>query len=201
MGRLILVRHGESTGNRSRTYAKVPEELPLTERGYEQAHAAARRIKTSFDTALVATSPYLRARETARIIAEGLQVPLEIETQLYEREMGVYRGETYGSYSSAPDFDARRPWVWRPEGGESLEDVQARVSPVVYRLAAMHAASDVVVVSHGGVMLTLWALAARDWAGARAPSNCGIFVVEHGPDGLSAAVSIDPNALAQDVGG
>ena len=105
MSRLILVRHGQSAGNRERIFTTMPHELPLTELGYSQARAAARRIAELFHARLVVSSSYLRASETARIIAGALGVPLQLEPNLHEREVGVHRGRSYDSLLEAPDYD------------------------------------------------------------------------------------------------
>jgi 2,3-bisphosphoglycerate-dependent phosphoglycerate mutase len=201
MGNLILVRHGESAGNRDRIFALVPHELPLTALGYAQAQAAAQRIAQLFRPSLVVSSEYLRASETARIIAGALGAPLHVELNLHEREVGAHRGRSYDSFLEAPGYDVARPWAWKPEGGESYEEVQARVAPILDRLAAAHANEDVVVVSHGGVMTTLWAYAANDWNGAHVAPNCGIVLIEHGPRGYSRPIVIGDAADVQDAGG
>jgi broad specificity phosphatase PhoE len=201
VGNLILVRHGESVGNRDRVFALAPHELPLTELGYAQAQTAAKRIGELFRPTLVVSSEYVRASETARIIAGALGVPLRVELNLHEREVGAHRGRSYDSFLESPDYDAARPWTWKPEGGESYEEVQRRVAPILDRLAAGHAAEDVVVVSHGGVMVTLWAYAASEWNGAHVPANCGIVLIEHGPRGFSKPRALDENSVARDAGG
>jgi probable phosphoglycerate mutase len=181
MGSLILVRHGESSGNRARVFAADPQELPLTELGYAQARAAAHLISVLFHAKLVVSSPFLRAQETARVIAAVVAAPMRIEPDLYERDVGIYRGQSYDALAQARG--PVQPWEWRPPGGESYEDVKARVAPVLDRLAGEYPDSDVVVVSHGGVMLTLWAHLSGSWDGAHAPPNCGIVHVQHGPQG------------------
>jgi broad specificity phosphatase PhoE len=201
MSNLILVRHGESSGNRDRIYATSPDDLPLTELGYSQAQAAAKRIAELFRPELVVTSAYLRASETARIIAGALGLPLEKERDLHEREIGSHRGRSYDSFLSEPDYDPQRPWAWKPEGGESYEEVQARVAPILDRLAAAHTTRDVVVVSHGGVMTTLWAYVTGTWANAYTPPNCGIVLIEHGPNGYANPKIVDAANAAQDAGG
>jgi len=201
MSKLILVRHGESSGNRDRIFAVSPHDLPLTELGYRQAHEAARRIGQLFRPELVVTSAYLRASETARIIAGALALPLETDPDLHERENGAYRGRPYDSFLTEPDYDPQRPWVWKPQGGESYEEVQARVAPVLDRLAAAHTARDVVIVSHGGVMTTLWAYVAGTWTDAHVPPNCGMVLIEHGPQGYSTPRIIGGLAGAADAGG
>ncbi len=201
MSKLILVRHGESSGNRDRIYATSPHDLPLTELGYRQAQESARRIAELFRPELVVTSAYRRASETARIIAGALALPLEIEPNLHEREIGAHRGREYDSFLTEPDYDPQRPWAWKPDGGESYEDVQARVAPILDRLAAAHPAKDVIVVSHGGVMLCLWAYVAGRWDDAHVPPNCGIVVIEHGPRGYSQPRVIDPAGSVKHAGG
>ncbi|MGO9930315.1 MAG: histidine phosphatase family protein [Steroidobacteraceae bacterium] len=201
MSRLILVRHGESAGNRERIFATRPHELPLTEAGYAQAQGAARRIAELFRPRLVVTSSFVRASETARIIAGALGVPLEVEPDLQEREIGVHRGRSYDSLPAAPDYDPNRPWAWKPEQGESYEEVQARVGPILDRLAKAHPTGDVVIVSHGGVMMTLWAYVTGRWEGAHAPPNCGIVLIEHGPQGYSSPQILGDASPADDAGG
>src|ERR1700761_5301935 len=178
MSKLILVRHGQSAGNRDRIFAASPHELPLTELGYRQAHDAARVIAARFAPPRVISSSMVRASETARVIANALRLPLQLEPNLHEREVGAHRGLSYDSPLSDPDFDPQRPWAWKPRDGESYEDVQARVGPILDRIAAEHPDSDTVVVSHGGVMACLWAYATRSWDGAHVPPNCGIVLVE-----------------------
>ncbi len=201
MSRLILVRHGESSGNRERIFAVSPHDLPLTELGYAQAQQAAQRIAALFRPELVVTSAYRRASETARIIAGALAVPLAIEADLHEREVGAHRGRSYDSFLTEPDYDPQRPWAWKPQGGESYEEVQARVGPVLDRLALMHQGKDVVVVSHGGVMACLWAYVSGRWDEAHVPPNCGIVLIEHGPNGFSPPRIVAGEMSAADAGG
>jgi broad specificity phosphatase PhoE len=201
MGRLILVRHGESEGNRQRMFAERAHELPLTELGYEQAQAAAHTIASHFRTRRIVSSPYVRARETARVIAERLGSAVEIEPRLHEREVGVFRGQPYASMRSAPGYDAKRPWEWQPEGGESFVDVQSRVAPILDRLASETQGRDVVIVSHGGVMMSLWAHVTGQWTALHTPPNCGIVVIEHGARGYAPPRVFGPVASAAHEGG
>jgi broad specificity phosphatase PhoE len=201
MGRLILVRHGESRGNRQRIFAHSPHDLPLTELGYQQAHEVARRIGASFRPSLVVSSEFVRASETARVIAQTLGIPLRSEFNLHEREVGAHRGLSYDSLALASDYDSLRPWAWRPAEGESYEEVKARAAPVMDRLAAAHPDEDIVLVSHGGVMVSLWAHAAGDWDGAYISPNCGIVLIEHGPAGYALPQAIDTSVGATDAGG
>jgi broad specificity phosphatase PhoE len=50
---------------------------------------------------------------------------------------------------------------------------------VIDRLARAHPGKEIVIVSHGGVMLSLWAHVTGSWEDAVVPGNCQIIVIEH----------------------
>ncbi|MHB8381603.1 MAG: histidine phosphatase family protein [Candidatus Binataceae bacterium] len=179
MGKLILVRHGESEGNVARVFTPTPVTLALTELGRRQAREAAQRIRAVGDPRVVIASPYVRARDTGIIIAGELSLPFEIREGLHERETGEFAGKPYESIFQAADYDHSRPWRWVPAGGESYEHVRDRAGPILDEIVARFPGDDVVVVSHGGVMVAMWAHVTGDWEGAHVPANCGIVVVEH----------------------
>jgi broad specificity phosphatase PhoE len=178
MGKLILVRHGESEGNAIRHFTTSPD-VGITELGRRQASAAAARIKALFNPTLIVASPYFRARETARIIAEFIGAPVEIEPDFREQSLGHLAGKSYDLARADPTFRADRSWEWRPSGGESQQDVRMRSAPALDRVAKAYPDHELIVVSHGGVMRTLWAHVTGSWEGSHIPANCGIVLVEH----------------------
>lgn len=179
MGRLVLVRHGESEGNVTRIFTTTPVTLALTELGRQQAREAAAVIETIASASIVVASPYARARDTGLIIADALQLPFEIREGLHEREAGEFAGRSYDDIFEAEGFDSARPWVWVPPGGESYEHVRNRVGPILDELVARFPDDDIVVVSHGGVMVAMWEYMTGRWDDAPVPPNCGIVLAEH----------------------
>jgi len=179
MGKLILVRHGESAGNVLRVFTTDPVGLPLTEFGRAQAREAADRIRRRFKPVKVITSHYDRARHTGQTIAAELSRPVFVHEQLYERDMGELRGKPYDSMLGEAGFDPAHRWHWKPPGGESLEQVRVRAGAAIDELALAHPEDDLVIVSHGGVMVSLWAHVTGRWEDAHVPPNCGIVLVEH----------------------
>lgn len=179
MGRLLLIRHGESHGNRDRIFTPSAD-TPLTDLGFEQARAVAARLRDEFAVARIVSSPFHRARQTAAVIAEALDLPVAIEDDLRERHWGALVGRPYREARDAPDYDPDRYWEWRPPGdGETLEDVQRRTGAVLDRLAAALPDRDQVVVSHGGVMTALWRHVTGEWRAGRVVDNAGLVVVGH----------------------
>ena len=178
MGKLIMVRHGESEGNAIRRFT-TSGDAKITELGRRQAHEAALRIKLKFRPTLVIASTFARARETGLIIATELRIPIEYEAEFREQSLGDLAGQPYESVANDPTFDPKHSWVWRAPGGESHEDVLRRVAPVLDRVARQYPNDEIIIVSHGGVMRSVWAHVTGKWENAHVPPNCGIVVIEH----------------------
>jgi broad specificity phosphatase PhoE len=186
-GRLIFVRHGETDANRTHTFA-VSGDIPLNENGRRQARETALRIVKQFKPQRILSSEFLRARQSAEIISEELKLPLEIFEGIHERDLGCLKGEPYEKELEMAQldtlFDASQRWLWRPPQGESFEDVRVRVASAIEKLREQYAGEEVVVVSHGGVMLSTWAHFRKSWEGAQIPPNCGMIVIPYHADGF-----------------
>jgi broad specificity phosphatase PhoE len=178
MGKLIMVRHGESEGNAIRHFTRSGE-AKITELGRRQALDAAVRIKLMFRPIRVIASTFARARETGLIIAAELGIPIEYEAEFREMSLGDLAGKPYESVAKYPTFDPKRSWEWRPPNGESHEDVLMRVAPVLDSVAGKYPDDEIVIVSHGGVMRAVWAHVTGKWENAHVPPNCGIVAIEH----------------------
>jgi len=181
-GKFIMVRHGESEGNRERRFT-ISSEVGLTELGLQQAYEVARRIAQLFKPQVVVSSPFRRAHQTSEIIAKVLNLRIETVHDLHERDLGCLKGHSYDDLRALvlkdPSYDPARGWSWKPEGGESYEDVRERVMAAVDQLLLRYPRDEVIIVSHGGVMLSLWAHITGQWHGAHLPPNCGIVLIEH----------------------
>jgi probable phosphoglycerate mutase len=190
-GRLILVRHGESEGNRDRVFTPTPA-VPLTEAGREQVRATGEWIAARFAPVAIVSSPFVRARQTAEILAAQLGVEVRVEEELRERFYGTLTGQPYGSARATPGWDPDRYWLWCPPGGgETLVDVAARAGAALDRVARHAPDADVVVVSHGAVMHALWQHVAGSWSSRKVARNAGVFVVEHRAGAWERITAVD----------
>ena len=175
--RLLLVSHGESEGNRDRTFTQNPD-VPLTPFGREQARAAAHRLAKGYRPSRIVASPFTRARQTADIIAAVLGLSVELDAAFREQSFGIFAGQPYEALLTDAAYHEGPRWNWRPQGGESLADVYERVVPAFDRVARGANGQDVVIVSHGGVMVTLCAYVCGSWEGVTVTPNAGVVVVE-----------------------
>src|SRR2546427_2251070 len=118
MGRLLLIRHGESEGNRDRVFCRTPD-VPLTEEGRCQARAAGGWIAERFAPVRIVTSPFARARQTADILAGVLGLAVVVEPGLRERSYGELAGQPYGAVPAHPHYDPGVFLQGGPPGGGS----------------------------------------------------------------------------------
>ncbi len=193
--RAIFVRHGESVSNADPEMAALPSSKGdrLTERGREQARAAAEPLAAMRPTALI-SSTMGRARETAAIIGEALGK--EVAELDYIAELRESRDYT----SLSPEEQKRRRWsTWMSEhgddpdfswhGGESFAALVGRVRRLKDELERDHSGARPLIVTHG-LFLRFFlfdsllgdaftpAQAERLWYLRSA--NCGVSVFEQG---------------------
>jgi len=123
-----------------------------------QALALAQRTQTPIDA--IYSSPRQRARETAVPLAQRLELPVTLAPEFDEIDFGGWTGWTFEQLRQE---GARwREWVERrsaarPPGGECFADVARRAMAGAERLAGLHPARNVLVVSHGDVIKALLA--------------------------------------------
>jgi broad specificity phosphatase PhoE len=152
--------------------------------GREQARAAADALR-SFPIKKAYCSPLRRAAATARCIADTLGVPLGVEPELVEADVGLWADLTWQEVARRWP-EAYRAFHADPQrhgylGGESLGAVRERVLPVMTRLVERHPGQTLLVVGHGTVNRVLVAhwlgLPPRDARNLR-QDNAGYNVVE-----------------------
>lgn len=149
--RIYLVRHGETDWNRRGLYQGTTD-VPLNERGHEQARALAAALAPVHFHA-VYSSPLLRARATAQAVAAGRDLPLRTLPELREISYGLWQGRgsrPAGRCSPGMEWRWREaPWSVRFPGGETLDEVRDRAGPVLDGIVAAHPAETVLVCGHG----------------------------------------------------
>jgi broad specificity phosphatase PhoE len=176
---LYVVRHGESAGNVARDAAVEAGhhmididirdvDVPLSELGQRQAIALGRWIGAlprEERPNVVLTSPYLRARHTAGLIAKtaGMRedtYSLIVDERLREKEFGVLdRLTAVGIKKQFPDQSEFRrllgKFYHRPPGGESWCDVILRLRSASEMISREYCGDRVLIVCHAVVVLCM----------------------------------------------
>jgi probable phosphoglycerate mutase len=194
----LVVRHGETEWNQIGRI-QGQKNSPLNAEGKAQAQALARVLGQWLEFTGVAdatdqtgggrraitqliSSDLGRTLETAAPIATALGLVPQLDPRLRERAFGVFEGLQRGQMEASNPaafaaWQARTPEV-RVPGGESLDDLNARLTACLNDLAQRYAGQVLCVVSHGGALDSLYRLAAgvpmqapRTWSLSNASLN------------------------------
>lgn len=148
---VYFTRHGESVANESDRDGVVrpADSDRLSDLGWEQARGVGERLR-DLGLELIVASDMGRAQETARGIAEVLDLPVETLPELHE----VQQSDAF--YAASPDYGDLALLSWMPTaapshaepGAESFDDVVARVRVVQEALEGQAAEQRVLAVSH-----------------------------------------------------
>ena len=147
-GSIIIVRHGRTEFNAAgRLQGRTDN--PLDDVGLAQAEAVATYLAPELlsDT-LIVCSPLLRARQTATAIAKGVGASLEIDERWIELDYGAYEGLRQSEVPSHIWREWRNDSNFAAPQGESLNQVQQRVTDACAELAQRLDGRTAVVVSH-----------------------------------------------------
>ena len=187
MGRLLLVRHGETPWNLDGRL-QGSTDVDISDKGREQARLAGRRLSTTAID-LAYSSDQSRARETAEIILEGRDVPLHAIPELRERSHGVFEGLTAKERRERyPDMFAAsvlNDLDFAPTGGETFRQTNRRMAAWARDFQRAHLDKTVLVVGHGGTLRAaiLGWLDLPDHATFRfLMANCGLSIIDTYPD-------------------
>ena len=155
---IVLIRHGETLWN---IEGRIQGHLdsPLTEIGLSQAQALGQYLKSQQFAALY-SSDLGRAYETARCISKPNGLPIMIERQLRERNFGILQGVLKDTLASKfPEayryYRAHEPEYVVPKG-ESFKQFNTRCVKCFENLARKHVGERILVVAHGGVLVSLF---------------------------------------------
>ena len=139
-----MVRHGETEANKARVMAGSLDS-PLTTVGKEQALALQDIVNAlEIKPAVIVHSHLSRARDTAAIVNEALNVPMHEEEDLAELYAGDWEGVPYEEC-----HELLTGWP-TPPNGESFQEFCTRIKRGKRKTLEAHE-GPVLIVSHGGV--------------------------------------------------
>ncbi|HYA68955.1 MAG TPA: histidine phosphatase family protein [Acidimicrobiales bacterium] len=166
-GRLILVRHGQTTWSRAGRHTGRTD-LDLEEAGRRQADLLGRRLAGhEFSTVLV--SPLRRAEQTCALAGFGARSV--VCEDLREWDYGAYEGRT------TEEIRSERPgWsIWRDgvADGETLAEVATRAARLVAAVRSPSSAGDTLAFGHAHILRVV----GMCWTGLD-PAQGAHFVLE-----------------------
>lgn len=153
---LTLVRHGQTTHNKLKII-QGQMETHLTDLGRDQARLLCDYLKKiDFRADKVYSSDLIRAFETCQIVCNN-EYEIAKEQLLRERSFGVLQGsplDMLRSEAYKAGHDENNFTQFRPEGGETMDEVQDRIYKFCESELFPQAkdASRILIVTHGGVI-------------------------------------------------
>ncbi len=147
MTTIYIVRHGETNWNLEGRFQGI-EDIELNNTGRQQALNCTSYLK-NFDCNVIVSSPLLRAKETAEIIARELGISnVEIMNELKEKDFGSASGLLWKEIDKTfpngiPDAEPKEYTTTRSM--EALKIIDEKYNN-----------KNVIVVTHGGIINTIF---------------------------------------------
>jgi len=147
---LILVRHGHTAQTEAGKLYSDPESV-LTDKGKQEVHALS-KVVLKEKAELLLTSPSVRVRSTAQMLGKDIGLVEEVVEDLREFQVGDWEGRSYLEIKKAePEIYAA--WSQDPirnalPGGESIEQLCARVKTAMDGVLSKYAGKRIILVSH-----------------------------------------------------
>lgn len=162
MLKIYLVRHGQDQDN-IRGILNGHRDMPLTNKGIEQALEVASKIKQSnikFD--YIYTSPLKRAISTAEIISNTIHCSKpQLCQYLIERDFGIMTGERIENIEKmcAPNVIKTETITYflNPEGAETFPNLVDRARKILNKIKTTHTEGEILLVTHGDIGKMIYA--------------------------------------------
>jgi len=147
---LQIMRHGITDWNKEKR-VQGDTEVPLDEDNIGEIEALIPKLKSEqFD--LIISSTQMRAQQTAEIIREKLELPLETNNLLVERDYGDFEGEKVDEINKEyPDYQKNKITFDIPGEEETYEQVKIRVEKFLEYINKNHSNQKILVITHNAV--------------------------------------------------
>ncbi|MFO7793738.1 MAG: histidine phosphatase family protein [Candidatus Nanohaloarchaea archaeon] len=148
--KLFLCRHGETEHN-DNGIVQGQMDTKINGKGKQQAKKLRDRLaEENIDK--VYSSSMTRAIETAEIVAEPHDIEIEETEELKEVARAKFEGERSEDLIEEITRSETEDYLWKPEGGESLEELKERGADFFNTIKEEHEGEQVVAISHGGTI-------------------------------------------------
>jgi probable phosphoglycerate mutase len=162
---IYLSRHGETAWSHTGQHTGITD-LPLTERGEQNASRLGERLK-GIQFSQVLTSPLQRAKKTCELA--GFADRAQVDNELVEWDYGEYEGlRTSEIRQKRPCWEIFRDGC---PGGETIPHIMERADGVIARIRAFN---DNVLIFSSGHFIKILALR---WLGLDSTPMCKYFML------------------------
>jgi broad specificity phosphatase PhoE len=151
--RLILIRHGETDWNTEKRI-QGSQDIPLNSRGERQVEEIAAFFADSrlFVFSRVVTSPLQRAKQSALICSQYIDIPCEVVPEFRERHFGKLEGVPLEEVRTKYQISDLEKVSDAKYEMEPLASVKSRVQHGLKRLQANYQQETILLVTHGSII-------------------------------------------------
>ncbi|MFJ8063687.1 histidine phosphatase family protein [Psychrobacillus sp. NPDC096426] len=156
---LYITRHGETVWNTQKRMQGWSDS-ELTENGICNAISLGNTLKeVKFDA--IYTSPSKRTVSTANLIKGGREIPIILDENLREINMGLWEGQTFSAIEDIYPMEYYSFWntphLYKSLNGESFAVLKNRVVNAIISVQEKHSSGNILIVTHSVVIKTLLA--------------------------------------------
>lgn len=147
---LHFIRHGQTDFNIDHRLQGRALDEPLNDEGIKEIQELLPKLPKDFE--VIYSAPLKRAMMSAEIIAENSEKPILERAEISERDFGSLAGHTWKEIpdgTKLQELDRNQQYDYHPYGGESVEDVTARVKSFLEYAKASGYKSALAVTSVG----------------------------------------------------
>ncbi len=148
--KLYLIRHGHVHNPNEIHYGRLPR-FALSKQGIMQVEKTADMLKGE-KIGVLYSSPLLRARQTARILGETLELPIHYDKRLIEVQF-IHEGRPRAEFEQVEQEIYKDHFI--EKGQESIDQIQKRMLGFIEMLKKRHAHETIAAVSHGDPIMIM----------------------------------------------
>ncbi|KGX83202.1 histidine phosphatase family protein [Pontibacillus marinus] len=156
---LYITRHGETVWNTQKRMQGWSDS-ELTDNGVKDAVSLGKRIK-DVDFVSIYSSPSNRTQMTASLIQGNRDIPILLDDNLREINMGDWEGNTISFIENMYPEEYYSFWntphLYRSHKGESFYDLRHRVMKFLCNIQEKYTSGNILIVTHAVVIKTLLA--------------------------------------------
>lgn len=171
---LYVVRHGQTEWNVKKKM-QGRADIPLNKKGIEQAYIIKKNL-SEYNIDMIYSSPLIRAKQTAEIINETMNIDIIYDNRLIERDYGEFEGINKSS------FNYNEFWAYHKNKhytkAENIQNFFNRVYNILDELKEKYQDKNILIVTHAGITKVIECYAngmmQDENIGPFLPDNCSV---------------------------